>query len=162
MTPAATEAPADAAAALTRLEGAYIISGSTGETLYYETLLDGQPALVKPELWINAQSNPVFSLSQLTDCMDDWTLMGSSADGLYALTACGYTVSIHVRADSVAVLVDGEAVVIPTEDIFLQDDVLYVSDLFLRTTLKADTIFDADENSLIIFFKDKSMANAQD
>jgi hypothetical protein len=88
--------------------------------------------------------------------------MGSSADGLYALNACGYTVSIYIKADGVSVLVDGTAVVIPEEDVFLLDDVLYVSDTFLRSALKAETVFDADEKSLVVFFKDKSIAGAQD
>ncbi len=148
--------------ALTELAGAFIISGTDGKALYYESLVDGQPALVKPELWLNAAGTPVVALSQLTDCLAGWTLMGSSADGLYALSACGYTVSIHIKEDGVSILVDGEAVVIPAEDVFLLDGTLYVSDAFLRSALKAETVFDADEKSLVVFFKDKSIAGAQD
>ena len=156
--PAETAAPS----VLTKLEGAYIISGSDAATLYRETLVDGQPALVKPGLWLNAEGTPVMSLAELADCLAGWSLMGSSADGLYALTACGYTVSIHVMEDSLTVLVDGEAVVIPTDDAFLLDDTLYVTDAFLQGALKASTVFDADEKSLVVFFKDKSVADAQD
>jgi len=155
---AATQAPA----VLTELTGAFIISGTDGKALYYEALVDGQPALVKPGLWMNAAGTPVLSLSQLTDCMEGWTLMGSSADGLYALNACGYTVSIHVKADGVSILVDGEAVALTAEDVFLQEDGLYVTDAFLRSTLKAESVFDEDEKSLVVFFKDKSIAGAQD
>lgn len=155
-------APAVSSAALTPVDGAYIISGTDGKTLYYETLVDGQPALVKPDLWLTASGTPVMSLAQLTDCMEGWTLMGSSADGLYALNACGYTVSIHLKADGLSVLVDGETVVIPAEDVLLQNDTLYVTDSFLRAALKADTVYDADEKSLVVFFKDKSVAEAQD
>lgn len=155
---AATQAPA----ALRELAGAFIISGTDGKALYYETLVDSQPALVKPELWLNAAGAPVMSLSQLTDCLEGWTLMGSSADGLYALNACGYTVSIHIKEDGASILVDGEAVVIPAEDVFLLDGTLYVSDAFLRSALKAETVFDEDEKSLVVFFKDKSVAGAQD
>ena len=125
-------------------------------------LVDGVPALGKPGLWQNAAGNAVVSLAQLADCLDGWSLMGSSADGLYALNACGYTVSIHIREDGPSVLVDGEAVAVPEEDAFLLDGTLYVTDAFLRTALKAETVFDTDENSLVVFFKDKSVANAQD
>ncbi len=45
---------------------------------------------------------------------------------------------------------------------FLQDDVLFVTDGFLRSALKAETVFDADEKSLVVFLKDKSVAQAQD
>ncbi len=147
---------------LTLLESAYIISGTDGKTLYRETLMDGQPALVKPSLWLNAAGTPVISLPELVDCMDSWTLMGSSADGLYALQACGYTVSIHMMADGPSILVDGTKVAVPAADVFFQNDTLYVTDAFLQATIKAQTLFDADEKSLLLTFKDKSVADAQD
>ena len=164
-TPAANAGQAAATAApavLSPLEGSYFISGTDGQTLYYETLVDGQPALVKPVLWLDAAGTPVMSLPQLTDCMAGWTLMGSSADGLYALNACGYTVSIHLKADGPAILVDGETVTVAAEDVFLQEGTLYVTDRFLQAALKAETVFDADEKSLVVFFRDKSVAQAQD
>ena len=148
--------------ALTPLEDAYIISGLDGKALYRETLLEGLPALVRPDMWLTADATPVMSLAQLVDCLEGWSLMGSSADGLYALSACGYTVSIHFKADETAILVDGEAVTVSGKDIFLQDGMLFVTDGFLRSALKADTVFDADEKSLVVFFKDKSVAQAQD
>ena len=155
-------APAVSDAVLTPVDDAYIITVADGKTLYYETLVDGQPALVKPDLWLTEAGAPVMALAQLTDCLDSWTLMGSSADGLYALNACGYTVSIPLKADGHEVLVDGEAITVPAEDVFLQNDTLYVTDGFLRTILKADTVYDADEKSLVVSFKDKSVAEAQD
>lgn len=153
---------AQQAVTLTLLDSAYIISGTDGKTLYRETLLDGMPALVRPDMWLTADATPVMSLAQLVDCLEGWTLMGSSADGIYALNACGYTISIHFKADETAILVDGEAVTVSDKDVFLMDDMLFVTDGFLRTALKAETVFDADEKSLVVFFKDKSVAQAQD
>ena len=150
------------AATLTHLDGAYIISGTDGKTLYYETLVDGQPAQVKPDLYITSEGAPVVSLAQLTDCLEGWTLMGSSADMLYALNACGYTVSIHLKADGASVLVDGQTVSVSAEDVFIRDSHLYVTAEFLRTALKADTVFDADEKSLVVFFRDKSVSQSLD
>ncbi len=160
--PAQTANAAPQASGLTLLDGAYIISGNDGSTLYRETLVDGVPALVKPDLWQTADGTPVVSLAQLTDCLEDWTLMGSSADGIYALQACGYTVSIHMKAEGLAVLVDGEAAAIPDDGAFFQGDTLYVTDKFLNVALNARTVFDADEKSLVVFFTDKSVADAQD
>lgn len=156
------QAPASTFAALTLLDGAYIISGTDGKSLYREATVDGVPALVRPGLWLNEAGVPVMSLSQLADCQNGWSLMGSSADGLYTLWACGYTVSIQFQAEGLSVLVDGEPLVVPAEDAFLQDGTLYVTDAFLRTVLKAQTVFDADEKSLVLFLQDKSIANAQD
>lgn len=153
--------PAVSSNALTLLEGAYIISGTDGASLYREAVVNDLPALVRPDLWLNADGIPVMSLAQLADCLG-WTLMGSSADGVYALTACGYTVSIHFKPDGLSLLVDGEPLVVPEADIFLQDGTLYATDSFLRTVLKAQTVFDADEKSLVLFLTDKSIAGAQD
>lgn len=160
---AAFAAPAaTVSSGMKKLEDAYIISGTDGSTLYYQTLVDGMPALIRPDLWQNAEGAAVMSLAQLADAQTGWSLMGSSADGLYALNACGYTVSIHLKADGASILVDGEGVVVPVEDVFIEDGTLFVTDAFLRTVLKANTVFDTDEKSLVVFFKDKSVAAAQD
>ena len=160
--PAGNQVPAAQGTALTLLDGAYIISGADGKALYRETLLDGLPALVRPDMWVTADATPVMSLTQLVDSLEGWSLMGSSADGLYALNACGYTVSIHFKANETTILVDGEAVSVSDKDVFLQDDMLFITDGFLRSVLKADTVFDADEKSLVVFLRDKSVAQAQD
>ncbi len=156
------DVPASLPSALSLLDGAYIISGTDGKPLYRESVVDGVPALVRPSLWLNASGAPVMSLAQLADCLSGWTLMGSSADGLYTLRACGYTVSIQFKTEGLSVLVDGEPLVIPMEDAFLHENTLYVTDAFLRTVLNAQTVFDADEKSLVLFLQDKSIANAQD
>lgn len=165
--PPLPELPASAETApladmLTKLDGAYVISGTDGKALYRETLINGQPALVKAELWLDGDGVPMVSLAQLTDCMNGWALMGSSADRLWALHACGYTVSIQLTDDEPSILVDGKAVAVADGDVHLADGVLYVTDAFLKKTLQADTVFDADEKSLVVFFQDKSVAGAQD
>lgn len=160
--PAESSAPAYTPGMLAPLEGAYIISGADGASLYREAVVDGTPALVRPTLWLNASGAPVMSLAQLADCQPGWALMGSSADGLYTLQACGYVVGIQIRAEGLSVVVDGAPVVVTSEDAFLLEDTLYVTDAFLRTVLKAQTVFDADEKSLVLFLQDKSIAGAQD
>ena len=159
---AATAVPEVPRIALTLLDGAHVISGTTGEELYRQTLVNGLPALVKPDLWLHESGAAALSLAELADCMEGWTLMGSSADGIYALTACGYTVSIQLMNGNPTILVDGQAVEIAPADAFIQDNTLYVTDAFLRAALQAETVFDTDENSLVVFFRDKSVVNAQD
>ena len=88
MDPASAAAQQAPAALLTRMEGAYVISGADGKTLYYETQVNDVPALVKLDMWVDAAGTPVLSLPQLAGALG-WNLMGSAADGLYALHACG-------------------------------------------------------------------------
>lgn len=160
MDPAAAQALVSDAL-LSRLDGAYVISGADGKTLYFEALVNGVPSLVKLEMWTDAAGTPVLALPQLADALN-WSLMGSAADGLYALHACGYTVSIHIKAGTPAVLVDGQPVNVSENDVFIKQDTLYVTDAFLRAALNAVTVYDADEKSLILFLHDKAVANAND
>lgn len=161
-----TPTPAPVLTGLTLLENAYVISGNTGEMLQHTVTTEydtfAVQAMARPSLWVNEAGQAVLSLTELADCLDGWTLMGSSADGLYALNACGYTLSIQLLSDVPTVLVDGQAVDIAAEDLFLHNGTVYVSEGFLRTALKAETVFDADENSLVLTFTDKSIAGAQD
>ena len=149
------------AAVLTRVEGAYVISGADGKTLYYETVVEDAPALVKVEMWLDEDGTPLLALPQLANALG-WRLMGSAADGLYALQACGYTVSIHIGSDAPSVLVDGAAVSVDAGDALLLDETPYVSDAFLRAALTASTVYDAEEKSLVLFLQDKAVAGASD
>ena len=160
MDPTAAQVSAPAAP-LTPVEGAYVISGADGKTLYFEKVVEDVPSLVKLEMWTNDAGTPMLSLPQLANALN-WRLMGSAADGLYALQTCGYTVSIHIKTDAPAVLVDGAAVSVAATDALLHDDTLYVTDAFLRTALQAVTVYDADEKSLVLFLQDKAIANAND
>lgn len=158
--PAATPAPP--AASLTEVPDALIIDGSTGKALVLVEMVDGVAVPIKPALWQNEGGSAVISLRDLVDCLDGWTLAGSSADGLYTLTACGYTVQLHFASGSVIVTVDGNAVALSGEDALLQGGTVYITDGFLRKALGADVIFDADERSLVLFLKDKSTAQTID
>lgn len=147
---------------LTRLSGAFIISGNTGSALYLQQVIDGQQALVKPGLWRHADGSVVLSLAQLAECLD-WRLMGSASDGLYTLYACGYTVTVLLpEGGNPIIAVDGATTSLAAGDAFLADGTLYVSHRFLEATLGASTVFDVDENSLVLFLTDKSMAQAND
>lgn len=144
-----------------KLDGGFIISGNNGSALYIQQVIDGKQALVKPGLWRNADGLAIVALPQLADCLN-WLLMGSAADGLYTLQACGYTVSILMTSQGPDVIVDGTAVTLDTDDVILSGGMLYVSSRFLETTLGASTVFDVDENSLVLFLTEKEMALRQD
>lgn len=158
----ATDAPAvSGTSAWKKLAGGYIISGNTGSALYIQQTINGQQALVKPDLWLSPNGDAIVSLSQLADCLG-WTLMGSSADQAYTLRACGYDVAIHLTSEALIVTVDGEAVTLSRSDVLLVDGTLYITDKFLAEALDASVVFDVDESSLVLFLTDKSVADAQD
>lgn len=143
--------------ALVLLENAYIISGTSGDLLSFKDTAAG--ATVLPNLWQNEFGAIVVSLPQLADCLG-WSLQGSGEN--YTLKACGYTISLQFQSGSLMVLVDNVPVYIPEEDALLHEGTIFISEGFLRTALGASTVYDLDENALVLFLKDKSVANAQD
>lgn len=158
-TPAPVAAPA---ADLTELPGALVIDGSVGKALTLRVWVNDAAAEVSPGLWMNQDGQAVIALKDLVDCFDGWALAGSSADGSYTLQASGYAVSIQVGDNDVAVLSDGESVAVTPADVRLIDGKLYITDAFLQKAIKAVTVFDADERSLVIFLIDKNVVNAMD
>lgn len=147
-------------AELATLEDAYILTGK-GDTLYYETRVNGKRALVKPNLWQNEFGAMVMSLPQIADALD-WTVKSSGTKGQYTLYACGYEVSIHCQAAGLMVTVDDEFVFVPDENVIEYNGTLFISEAFLRMTIGADTVYDRHENTLVLFLTDKSLAGAQD
>ena len=141
------------------LEDSTVISGESGEALYYNKTVNGLPGLVPLDIWMNDFNAAVVSLPQLANAMK-WPL--TTRGNTYTLTACGYSVTIDFQANGLMVLVDGHPIFVPDEDAFLYENTLFVSEGFLRTTINANTVLDISENSLVLFCKDKSVANAQD
>ena len=147
---------------LAEVPDALIISGNTGKALAMAQTVDGVVVPLKPQLWQNAAGNAVMLLRDLADCYEGWSFTGSAADGLYTLEAAGYAVTIQFAGNGVLVTVDGEVTTLTTADVQLQGGALYVTDEFLRATLKAQTIFDEEERSLVLFITEKSFAQATD
>ncbi len=139
-----------------RLDDGAIISGNTGKPLYLPG--EGQTA---PDLFMTADGRGAVSLQQLADCLENWQLEAASAD-LWKLTACGYAVEINLMADGLNVTVDGTPVALDMQSVQLHEGTLYVTDAFLTGALGAQVVFDVDENSLVLFLVDKSLAGAQD
>lgn len=159
---AATAAPAASSNGLTAIRNGYVISGSTGKPLSFTQMVDGVPVTVRPGLWYNEEQDAVLALPELVDCMEGWTLMGSSADGQYSFAAAGYEVEISLTEDGPVVTVDGEPVAVDAADVQLIDSVLYITDDFIELTLKASTYFDIEERSFVFFLVDKQIANSAD
>ena len=157
-----TSAPTAAPLVLTPVEGALVISGNTGKALVITQMLDGVASPVKPQLWLDAAGEPYMMLRDLANCYEGWTLTGSAAEGRYELMAAGYDVQLLMAGDSVRVTVDGRSIDVAADDACVRNGVMYVSGTFLRKALDANVIYDAQESSLVLFIRDKSMNDAMD
>ena len=122
---------------------------------------DGVGFTRHPSLWVNTVGSPVMSLRELAACIDDWQL-DVSESGVWVLSAAGYTVVIREADSGLSVMVDGSPVAMESGAVRLDNGEVYISDMFLRTALKATTIFDSDEQSLILFVRNKSVSTSAD
>jgi len=147
---------------LAEVPDALIISGNTGRALTITQMMDGMQVPLKPQLWQTSAGEPVMSLRDLVDCYTGWSLTGSAAEGRYALSAAGYEVELLLAGDSVRVTADGRSVSLGANDVRYQNGTLYITGEFLRQTLDANVIFDADERSLVLFISDKRISDAND
>ena len=161
--PADTAQPqAEEAFVLTEVEDALIISGNTGMALTIVEMVDGQQVLLRPALYVSAVGQPFMSLRDLVDCYQGWTLAGSSADGVFTLNAAGYEVVMQLGGADPVVTVDGAAAALTADDVLLRGGVVYVGSEFLEETIGATVIFDQDESSVVLFIRDKSVAQSSD
>lgn len=156
-----TEAPVYTPDGLTLLPNGSIILGNGGATLTMTVTQDGVGYTRRPSLWVNTVGSPVMSLRELAACIDNWQL-DVSESGVWVLSAAGYTVVIRETDSGLSVMVDGSAVAMESGAVRLDNGEVYISDMFLRTALKATTIFDSDEQSLILFVRNKSVSTSAD
>lgn len=158
-----TEAPVYTPDGLTLLPNGSIFlgSGGNGQALTMTVTQDGVGYTRRPSLWVNTVGSPVMSLRELAACIDDWQL-NVSESGVWVLSAAGYTVVIRETDSGLSVMVDGSAIAMESGAVRLDNGEMYISDMFLRTALRATTIYDSDEQSLILFVRNKSVSTSAD
>ncbi len=146
---------------LTMLDNGNIILGNSGTSLTFSVMTDGVGYTRRPGLWVDADGQAIMSLTELVQCIDDWTLT-KNEDGTQTFTACGYTIVLQdIEGDLVAML-DGASLPLGVSDLQLRDGDIYISQDFLSTAIQATVIFDLDERSLILFVTNKSVNSSAD
>ena len=154
-----TEAPVYTPDGLTLLPNGSIFLGR--QALTRTVTQDGVGYTRRPSLWVNTVGSPVMSLRELAACIDDWQL-DVSESGVWVLSAAGYTVVVRETDSGLSVMVDGSAIAMESGAVRLDNGEVYISDMFLRTALRATTIYDSDEQSLILFVRNKSVSTSAD
>lgn len=163
--PPATDAPtAEPTAtpdpnALTALSGASIVLGDSGEKLTCLRQEDGVTVRMNPRLWITTDGRIYMDLTDLAAGGEGWVLT-LSMDGAYHLTAEGYDVVI--AADGLSCTVDGETISLEDGDFRMEDCSPLCSAALLENALHASTLWDADEQTMMIQILPRDVAEATD
>ena len=145
---------------LTRIANAAIVLGDSGSRLAALRLSDGVMQPFYPRVWHNGEGAVVVSLRDMAESINAWTLQ--IEEDAYTLEAAGYTVVLNETADGMACTVDGEALELAEGDAQTDGTDVYVTADFLREAMKANVIWDADENTLMLSVTNKEAAQAND
>ena len=153
-----TSAPV-ASPAMTAAVGVSVVLNDSGEKLTYLQQQDGVTVRVEPRLWLDAEDRLYLDLIDLAACTEDWSFT-MSMDGTYQLLAEGYEVLI--AADGLACTVEGETIPLTEEDFLLYEASPLCGPTLLEKALGAETLWDADEKTLMLQIVHRDVAKATD
>lgn len=140
------------------VEGCVVLNDA-GSPMQQVILEDGVNVAVQPRLWKNGETVYV-SLEDFVACTDEWILT-LDADQMI-LEAEGYVVVVMKENSSMLVTVDGAETALEPEDILTEAEGYPVSAAFLQKTLKADTVWDEEESTLMVHILPKAVAGSVD
>lgn len=161
-TPEPTIAPPDAQEAQTtevpilreELSQARIVYNDAALTLYRQQ--DGVTVSANPRVYQLEDGRIQLSLTDLTDCIEDWSL---TMDGsLISLNAAGYVVTLLPIGDQYSCMVDGQSVALAEGDVAVVADDPCVTADFLQKALGASVTWEAEESALLLRLQPKEQA----
>ena len=144
---------------LTELTGASIVLGDSGEKLTCLRQQDGVTIRVNPRLWRTLEGDIYMDMADLAASARDWAF-SLSMDGAYHLTAEGYEVII--AADGLSCTVDGETIALAEGDFRVENGSALCTAALLEKALAAETLWDADEQTMMLQIVHKDVAQATD
>ena len=120
----------------------------------------GVLVIEKDGVWQTAEGGLLLDMTDLAGSVEDWTLT-LSAEGAYTFSAAGYAVTI-LPGTPAACQVDGADVALAEGDFLLSNGAALCSPALLEKTLSAQTLWDADEQTLMLQVQHKDVAQATD
>lgn len=166
-TSAPTEAPTEAPTAEpepagpTLLQGVSIVLNDSGEKLTCLRQEDGVTIRATPRVWQTEEGSLLLDMADLAASAEGWSFT-LSMDGVYTLTADGYTVVITPSDDGFLCQVDGQDVALEEGDFLPVGDTVLCSPALLEKALGASTLWDVEEQTLMIRFLPRELAEASD
>lgn len=166
-TSAPTDAPTEAPTAEpepvgpTLLQGVSIVLNDSGEKLTCLRQEDGVTIRATPRVWQTEEGALLLDMADLATSAEGWSFT-LSMDGVYTLAADGYTVVITPSDDGFLCQVDGQDVALEEGDFLPEGDTVLCSPALLEKTLGASTLWDVEEQTLMIRFLPRELAEASD
>ena len=162
-TDAPTEAPAaePEPAGPTLITGVSIVLNDSGEKLTCLRQEDGVTIRATPRVWQTEEGGLLLDMTDLAASADGWSFT-LSMDGVYTFIAEGYTVTITPSDEGFLCQADGEDVALEEGDFLLEGDTALCSPALLEKALGAETLWDSEEQTLMIRLLPRELAEASD
>ena len=164
---APTEAPTEAPTAEpepagpTLLKGVSIVLNDSGEKLTCLRQEDGVTIRATPRVWQTEEGALLLDMTDLAASAEGWSFT-LSMSGVYTFMAEGYTVTITPSEEGFLCQVDGQAVALEDGDFLLEGDTALCSPALLEKALGAETLWDSEEQTLMIRLLPRELAEASD
>lgn len=121
---------------------------------------DGVTVTSSPRVYRLSDGRLQLSLSDLAAAIEGWDV---TVDGnLISLNASGYVVTVMRISGMYSCMVDGQSLALTPGDVAITEGDPCVTTDFLQKALGAETIWDAEENALIMRVQPKNLAQAAD
>ena len=158
-TDAPTAEPEPAAPVM--LQGVSIVLNDSGEKLTCLRQEDGVTIRATPRVWQTAEGGLLLDITDLAASVESWSFT-LSMDGVYTLVAEGYTVTLTPADEGFLCQADGGDVALEEGDFLLEGDSALCSPALLEKALGAETLWDSEEQTLMIRLLPRELAEASD
>lgn len=145
--------------ALTTLEDASVVLNDGGAPLTLLRQEDGVTVNARPRVYLSDEGDVYLSLAELCAAVPEWTL--TAEDGAWTLGLEGYDASITEVSVGFAASVDGAPLALESGEVLMHDGELVIRASFLEKAFHAQTVFDDEEETLMIRVQPKDVAGAE-
>ncbi|MGN0747213.1 MAG: peptidoglycan-binding protein [Aristaeellaceae bacterium] len=158
-TTAPTEEPAPAGPVA--MQGVSIVLNDSGEKLTCLRQEDGVTIRATPRVWQTAEGGLLLDMTDLAASVEGWGFT-LSIEGVYTFTAGDYTVTIAPEGEGFRCQADGGDVALDEGDFLLEGDTAMCSPALLEKALGATTLWDSEEQTLMIRLLPRELTEASD
>ncbi|MGN0779776.1 MAG: peptidoglycan-binding protein [Aristaeellaceae bacterium] len=138
-----------------------IVLNDSGDKLTCLRQEDGVTIRALPRVWQTAKGQLLLDMADLAASVEGWGFsLGSS--GVYTFVAEGYTVTLTPDGEGFRCQADGVEVAMDPEDFLLSDDAALCSPALLEKALSAQTLWDSEEQTLMIRLLPRELVEATD
>ena len=155
-----TATPTPVPLTLEELPDASVVYNESGEPLSYTQKVDGVTVQLTPRVYQVSDGTVAVNLGDLSSAIEKW-VVSPIASG-WIMSAEGYTVEILLNGGTFTCTVDDEEFPCANGDFFVDDNMPVVRTEVLGELLHGTSVWESEENTLLLLFQGKEVDQATD